>query len=367
MSKMKPSSDWAAFISLLRQTEPIEDKYDVEWWGPYFVPRPKQWHRSHFMLYEGCLYGSLEMGWTTLSAQWNVKSDEVSFQGEAGSGAAWESEEIWGSALPQVTRRLRSALANPTVYNRRVRRLIPLSARTGWIVRKWTWPKRTRPLLSESKLALLDVVCDRCERSKPWASLSSADYFRLVGRMYNAAFPELAKLSIREQHAAKADTRHGGLHDLSADDPRAFREWLESKAWSGCHPWEIVFGHPHGILFSPLLSDEGTWRFHLSVDSPGLYLEAVKMAIALGEEKVPFVFPEKASVIAALRGTDEVEIAPFYGMISLDHLREVRPEAVDRVRWEPIAEINPITGTQQNKVDYVLRTGTPAGWVAPST
>jgi hypothetical protein len=216
----------------------------------------------------------------------------------------------------------------------------------------------------KKELGLLDTACERCESAAPWKSFSSAEYFRLVGRMYDAAFPELAGLSPMEQHALKANSRHGGLLNHPGNDPLAFREWFDSKAWSGCHPWEIVFGHPHGILFSPLLGDGGTWRFHLSVEAPGLYLRAAKMAIALGKTRAPFVLHGGDSVVAALRGIDDVEIGPSYGMFSLGRLREVRPEAIDRVRWDPIADIQPITCIQRNRVDYVLRTGSPAGWEA---
>jgi hypothetical protein len=360
-------SKWLVFFKMLRETEPISGAYDVEWRGPYSIPRPKNWHRSHFMLYDGHLYGSLEIGWTTYSADWSIDSGtEYCRRGESLT-ATGESEELWASALPQLTRRLKSALKNPIAYNRRIQRLIPLDARTGRVVRNWTWPRGTRPPLSRKELGLLETVCERCERAAPWKSLSSSGYFRLVGRMYNAAFPELIGLSSRDQHALKADSRHSGLLNLPDEDPQAFREWFESRVWSGCHPWEIVFGHPHGILFSPLLSEDGTWRFHLSVESPGLYIRAVKMAMAIGETGAPFVLHDKNSIVAALRGMDDVEVRPSYGMLSLARLREIRPDAVDQVRWDPISDIQPITSTQKNRVEYVLRTGSPAGWEARSS
>jgi hypothetical protein len=365
LGREQPASEWPALFEMLRETEPIAGAYDVEWWGPYFIPRPRQWHRSRFMLYDGCLYGSLEIDWATCSANWSIHAGVVSYQEGMSFTTAWRPEELWARALPQLTRRLKSALSNLAAYNKRVRRLIPLDTRTGRVVRKWTWPRNTRPPLSRKELEIFERVCERCERAAPWKSLSPAVYFRLVGRMYDAAFPESAGLSPREQHAKSADSRHGGLLNLPDDDPQAFRDWFESRAWSGCHPWEIVFGHPHGILFSPLLSDDGTWRFNLSVETPGLYLRAVKMALALGETGAPFVLHGRDSVVAALRGKDDVEIGPSYGMLSLAGLREARPEAVYRVRWDPIPDIQPITSSQRDMVEYVLRTGSPAGWNAP--
>jgi hypothetical protein len=358
-------SRWDSFFKLLRETEPIAGIYDVEWWGPYFIPSPKQWHRSRFALYGGYLYGSIEMGWTTFSANWGIDSGIVSYQRGTSFTAAWESEELWEKAIPQFTRRLKSALSNPAAYNRRIQRLIPLDVRIGRLIRKWSWPQNTRPPLSKKKLELLERACERGERATPWQSLSSGGYFRLLGCLYNAVFPKLAGISPREQHALKADGRHGGLLDLHDDDPQAFLDWFKSRVWLGCHPWEIVFAHPHGILFSPLLAKNGTWRFHLSVDTPGLYIKAAKMAIALGKDAVPFVLHEKDSLIAALRGTDDVEVGSSYGMLSLAELKEVRPEAVARIRWDPIPDTQPVTSAQRDRVDHVLRTGSPAGWDAP--
>jgi hypothetical protein len=358
------SSRWPVLFELLRKTEPVPGAYDVEWWGPHFITRPRQWHRSRFLLYGGCLYGSLEIGWTTFSANWCVHSGVVSCQEGSSLATAGGSEELWEEALPQLIRRLRSALANPTAYNRRVQRLLPLEARTGRLLRKWTWPKGARAPLSRKDLGLLETACNRGDRAGSWKSLSSGEYFRLVGCMYNAAFPAVAGHSAKEIHASKADGRHGGLLDLSDDDPQAFLEWFKSRVWLGCHPWEIILGHPHGILFSPLLSESGTWRFLLSVETPGLYIQAVKMALALGETGAPFRLKDRDSVVAALRGTDDLEIGSSYGMFSLVRLREVRPEAIDRVRWDLIPDIRPITSEERNRVGHVLRTGSPAGWQA---
>ena len=352
------SAQYAALFGLLKETEPIAGTYDVEWWGPYFIPRARQWHRSRFLLFRGRIYGFLELGWTTHSSTWDISSGEITFE-DTSSYSRWNTQEVWTSALPQLTCRLKTAIGNPDVFNRRVRRLIPLEARTGRLVRKWTWPKRTRTPLSRMELSRLVSACARGERANSWNSLTSGEYLEIVGRAYDAAFPDMRNLSTREKHSSKADGRHGGLLDLPVQDARAFRDWYESSVWSGSHPWEIVFGHPHGVLLSPLSDPDGRWRFHLSVDSAGMFLHAVKMAIALGDVSAPFMFYGKDSVVSALRGADLVEVGPFYDQLSLADLRDVRPEAADRVEWDPVVEIHPISDVQQGRVSHVLRTGSP--------
>lgn len=355
------STQFAVLFGQIKETEPIGKTYDVKWWGPYFIQRARQWHRSRFLLYRGRLYGSIDAGWTTYSSTWDISSGEIAFE-NASSYSMWNTQEVWTSALPQLTRRLKAANENPDAFNRRVRRLIPIEARTGRVVRKWTWPKWTRAPLSRNELTRFESACSRGARAESWVSFTSDKYLQIVGRAYDAAFPEMSNLAAREKHSFKADNRHGGLLDLPDQDDRAFRDWYESRVWSGSHPWEIVFSHPHGVLLSPVPDPDGNWRFHLSVDAAGLFRHAVKMAIALGDASTPFLFDGKDSVVSTLRGVDFVEIGPYYGQISLSELRDVRPEAVDRVEWDPVVEIHPISPVQRDRVSHVLRTGSPAGF-----
>lgn len=359
------TSLWADLWHLLRQTEPRCGCYDVEWDGPYYIPRPRQWHRSSFMLYGGTLFGFLDVGWSQLEAAWDLASGRLSCEARAGSIGSATAEQTWHRAVPQLVRRLEAAVADPGRYNRRARRLLPLEARTGVVVRRWSWPRGMRAPLSPRELERLDAACRTGERSGPLAQLTAATYLALAGVAYDAAYPELCGRSPREQHAAKADTRHGGLLDLPEKDPAAFREWFGSRAWSGSHPWEIVFGHPHGIHLFPALDDRGKWHFVLSVSCAGLYLHAVRMATALGKRGCPFRLDAKEAVVAALRGRDDVEVGPGYGRLSLEELRAHRPDAVYRIRWDPVPVILPITPAQRLRVEHVLATGTPAGWSSP--
>jgi hypothetical protein len=351
------------FFSLLKQSEPIPEAYDVEWWGPHYIPRSGHWFPTHFKLYQGVLYGTLKMDWSLATGQWYTETGE--FFRDRSSGY-WSLEtadpEFWDRALPELTRRLQTALKNPVAYNRRVLRLLPLEVRTGTLLRRLSWPRGQRAPLSPALARRLENACRSGALGRSWRKMSVDDYLRTAALAYDAGIKELRGLPPRDKYERKADSRHGGLLKIASTDAQAFYEWYTSRSWLGAHPWEIVFGHPHGILLSPLLDSRGRWRFHLSVDSLGWYATAARMAIALGEGGVPFELQRRDEVAAALRGQDFIPVGPRFGQLSLSELRTIRPDAEAHIRWDPIPEIRPISKDQQHRLEYILRTGSPAGW-----
>ena len=305
------------------------------WTGPFFVPGRKQWWPTRFLRYEDELYCSVEIGWSTFTLLWRVGSDEVGFEDSPFSGLSHgNGPELWEELLVQVEHRLRSAVANPAAYNRRVARLLPFECRTGRIQRRLTWPKSARRPLSAREFERLQRALERGQGAHSCSSMSLRRYLEVAALAYDSVFDELRSRSPLEKYQSKADQRHGGMLDLPPDDPSAFDRWYSSREWAGAHPWEIVFAHPHGILLSPHRKERG-WRFFLSVDTLGLYADAVRMAIALGEGGVPFELFHATEISAALRGEDRVEIGPFHGQVSLEELEHRRRRASASVEWDP--------------------------------
>jgi hypothetical protein len=333
---------------LLRRTAPTADDYDVAWHGPYYVPRSRQWHPTRFLLYGGHLYATVSLGWEVERLTWRVGSDEVRFERLSG----WSSQRaecLWRRVLEQVVAKLRAAVASPESYNRRVQRLLPFACRVGKIERRLTWPRGQRPPFSEARLRKLEKLLAKAPERPGLRAMTRSRFLMTAAVALDAAFGDLKGLTPLAKYQRRADTRHGGLLDLPASDAQAFEKWYESRAWSGSHPWEIVFGHPHGILLSPIHGD-GEWRFCLSVDSLGFYVEAVQMAIALLEDGAPLDFHRVDEVLAALRGTDLVEVGPFYDQIRLEELETVRPGARDLVQWDPIPPITLATDEDRRRI-----------------
>lgn len=347
-------------FALLQRLQPVPEEYDVLWRGPYFIPRSGQWHPSTFMLYRGTLFVSLYIGWRWHGMSWPVGSDEIEAKRGLGSDADDLGEDIWQSALTQIERRLRSAVRDPEAYNRRVRRYLPLSCRTGKIERCLSWPKGTRRPLALRQVRRLERAMQRSCRPCPIREMTLARYLSVVAIAYDAAFKELRTLSAHEKYKARADGRHGGLMELPPDDAAAFSGWYHSGRWAGTHPWEIVFGHPHGILISPRQESEGTqWSYRLSVSSEGWYATAARMALALVAADVPFEFFDSRRVTSALAGVDEVEVGPGLRQIHYDELRDLRPDALSAIRWDPIPALAPITPQQTVRVRNQLDSHDP--------
>jgi hypothetical protein len=355
------STRFAEVFDALHRLEPEKGESDIVWCGPWFVDRGR-WHASRFQLVLGKLYATLYVGRSTSTAVWTVGSNDVEFERWSSTfDLPWHELELWRRALEQFSPKLRSTLANPGAVTRRVQRFLPLEARSGELRRRLTWPKHLRAPLSPSRRSALDAACRLGRTAPTWSTLSVSGYLSVVAIACDATFDDVRGLEPEAKYRRRADTRDGGLLSVPRDDPRAFGLWYRSGTRTSAHPWEIVFGHPHGILLAPCEVDEG-WRFHLHVSSPGWYVAAVTMAIALGEAGVPFEFDGKEAVVATLRGTDRVEIGPLRDQLSLDELRAVRPDSVDRVRWEPIPRYAPISRRQARKVAYVMEHGTPHGF-----
>ncbi len=335
MSTRKPTSHLTRILGLLEHFEPARTDGDTLWDGPFFIPRRRVWWPTSFLRYQDQLFCNVQMGWSLVRMVWDIGTDVARFEGTAPlAGSDANDEQLWLRVLDQVERRLRSAVASSAGYNARVARLLPLSSRTGKILRSFTWPPASPPPLLSTQIVRLERALSRSELVPGLRALTKAEYLRIAGIAYDAVFAELRPLRPDEKYRRKADGRHGGLLALPARSARAFRSWYEGRAWSGSHPWELVFAHPHGVLLSPELGPGG-WRLHLWAGTPGLYVTVARMALALAKADVPFALSHAEDVLAALKGADRVEIGPFYGQLSLEELEQTNPGATRHVSWDP--------------------------------
>lgn len=361
---MASTSCLKEFYDLLRRTEPVAGEYDVTWTGPWVVERGRRWWPTSFTLYRGVVYGAILTDMQALGRAWCI-ADGAPAPGEQDAGEAWWA---WEREAPRLLQRMRSAVAHPDRYNRHAARWLPLGCRCGAIQRALTWPKGFVPI-PRDVLAQARRMQDVARRTPSLPAMTLRTYLDSAALAYDAVFPETRHLSPADKHRRWADTRHGGMLDLPLDDAEAFAAWNRSPAWTGAHPWEIVFGLPLGIhlwVTAPEGSEAG-WRLRLSAGAEGQYPAVVRMALALGQAGRPVDLERADEIFRALRGQDDVRVGPRFDQVHLEDLQRERPASVERVRWDPIRRIEPVTPAQRARIEYVERTGTPAGWIGTSS
>lgn len=357
---MKVQSLRASLIEtfeLLSQTQPIPTETDISWFGPFYIPRTGCWTPTYFRIIEMKMYAFVSVPGSSYDygMVWDLESRQWAFHGSYSCGFGDNPEKYWIDVIAQVSRRLRAALKNLAQYNRMVEARLPISCRTGKIQRALTWSKGEKPGLTERTLRSFERLEPSARRTPPLEKVALADYLATAAIAYDAAFKNLVALSPLEKYKSRADGRHGGMLDLPEKDAKSFTQWLESRRWSGSHPWEIVRGNPHGIMLSPRRNSKtASWSYVLSVHAKGWYVSTVEMAIALAKCAVPFEFLDSARVVAILRGSDMVDVGSGLSAVSYDEIRAVRPDSLKHIQWDPIPQITLITRDQSARLRCAL-------------
>lgn len=340
---------------LLQKTQPLIDETDVSWVGPYYIPRPGVWVPTYFSIHNTRLYVFVSMPDRDPSMVWDLRSCQWEFESPLPSGFGANSEEFWRGVLTQVNRRLINALKNPSAYNRMVEARLPFACRTGKIKRAFTWLEGEEPEVEEGTLQKLESMLSIVESSPRLKKLTVADYLTTTAIAYDAAFENMAALSPVEKYKSRADGRHGGMLDLPINSAKAFTRWFNSRSWAGTHPWEIVYGNPHGVMLSPRHDEKtSTWSFDLSVHTEHLYAMAVKIAIALARQTISFEFYNSAKVVAVLRGEDMVVVGPDGKALDFEDLKAIRPDSIEHIQWDPIPRISPISADQSQRLSGLI-------------
>jgi hypothetical protein len=340
---------------LLQQTQPLVDEADVSWVGPYYILRSGIWAPTYFRILDMRLHVFVSMPDRDYSIAWNLRSRQVEFDTPLPMEVGVNSENFWRDVLTHVRRRLLNALKDPPAYNRMVEARLPFARRTGKIQRALTWPEGEEPDLDEGALQKLESMHAFVELSPQLKHLTVADYLSTASIAYDAAFENAASLSPLEKYKSRADGRHGGMLDLPLNNARAFKRWFNSRCWTGTHPWEIFYGNPHGIMLSPRHDQKAsTWSFDFSVHMELLYSIAVKMAIALAQQAIPFSFYNLAKVLAVLRGEDMIEVGPDYKALDFELLKAIRPDSIEHIEWDRIPQIIPISADQMQRLPCAI-------------
>jgi hypothetical protein len=341
---------------LLQKAQPLVDETDVSWVGPYYIPRSGVWAPTYFRVHNMRLCVFVSMPDRDSSMVWDLRSRRWEIESPLPLGFRHNPEEFWRKVLTQVNRRLISALKNPSAYNRMVEARLPFACRTGKIQRAFTWLEGEEPEIDEGTLQKLESMLSFVELSTRIKKLTVADYLNTASIAYDAAFKDMASFSPVEKYNSRADGRDGGMLKLPPNNAKAFTRWFNnSQSWAGTHPWEIVYGNPHGVMLSPRRDEKtSTWSFDFSVHTESLYAIAVKMAIALAQQAIPFGFYNSAKVVEVLRGEDMVDVGPDRQALEFEQLKAIRPDSIEHIQWDPIPQISAISADQLHRLSGLI-------------
>ena len=345
---------------LLSRIRPLSG-VDGQWSGPWFVAGPRLWFPTLFLLHRGRLHCRMEIGSSSwFELRWVVGGQQVELPPEESCIPRFvNGPELWVRILEQVRQKLTRALESPSEYNRYVEDNIPIEARSGLIKRRLLWPKDEPPPLSADQV---EAFCRAAERGRiheqalsaedevlqsfpdatpPRTNLSRRQYLADAAVGYDAAFPEVRSLGAEEKYRRYADGRHGGLLFLPVNDQEGFRAWFHGSSRHGSHPFEIVYGIPHGIhLYVQHNEHEKSWSYSLAVSDFTKYANAARMLLAFDAAGVPVAFPASQTIAAALRGDDDVRVGFGHSAI---HVSDIEASVVDQVRWDALPQLFPLT------------------------
>lgn len=352
MTPEQARTEFLALYEMLKRIEPDVQEHDIIWPVLYYIDAKKRWIPVRFTLHRAKVYGSLEFPEGMALLEVKVPEGNVEFV-EVNQSGYLSGTKLWPNALVQLRRTLEEAVVDLDAFNDKIERELPLEWRFGKIKRRLTWRPNADSISEEKIVEVRGAVTSAANRtSLPGVTVN--DYIRLAAVALTAGFHET--LPPEEIHRRHADSRHGGMLDLPRDDADAFRAWFESLRWQGAHPFEIVYGTPHGVTLWPKFDEQGV-RFILSVSDEFYEKPSLDMVIALDRAGVPFQFNGLERIVKKLSGNDLIDVAPFrrpgigYDVrVRLETLRNERPDAVDKIVWDKLQKWQQMTAESLKKV-----------------
>ena len=206
-------------------------------------------------------------------------------------------------------------------YNHYVNTHLSYHRRTGKILRQKFWDissydkkmitkgLRKKDIETLNKITLLSNDNDDFIFHKTFTAGAFFEFCKM-GYVANNYFKGL-DLSGLEMYNVFADGRHEGLTELDLNSAKAFSEWYHDSSRFGGHPWEVCRGgnSTHISLYVHYKHEKG-WFLRLAGNAASRVNETVKFAVALFENKAPFILSDAKEIYKMVCGTDYIGIVP---------------------------------------------------------
>lgn len=214
--------------------------------------------------------------------------------------------------------------------------MVPYDIRRGKIKGKYMMNEL---LPQESAQSLRSRYAEHQQQGLQVAEISLEDYLNTAAIGYRAAYgKETEGKTPMEMYTQCADGRHGGMLDIKrAKSNAAFAKWYQSREWSGCHPFEIVYSsYSHGIHLWPPRGKVEPW-YQLRVTNYAYAERFLAMVDVFIKERVPFRAEHLDSVLDFLTGESDRGVNN-HGEYSLSywHSNEQRKKYFRHIVWDEL-------------------------------
>ncbi|TVR64540.1 MAG: hypothetical protein EA426_00485 [Spirochaetaceae bacterium] len=247
--------------------------------------------------------------------------------GEPAAGC--DPDDAWEPLLESMRKRLQRVKRDWIRANREAVDGYPLDRRRGILshalVREslpglYRIDRDLGPQACEAFIALVESGYFHRDVNVIVPALSAGDYFRYCKLAYIAGKgPDEEvdeSMSGREMYRRFADGRHEGLLDIDEDSTGEFGDWIDGKhpkRSTGGHPWEIKRGgnttHIDLAVYRPPGRADG-FCIELIAPAIGRLAEAVRMLLAIHEQKLPIGIADPDAVRKRLLAQDNIGIVP---------------------------------------------------------
>lgn len=293
----------------MKENGEIDDLEDLKSLWKAFYPEKIKWHMVSFVLYDRNFFVTFDS-----KVQIKINLDSYKLNGTRFKDSikikflTWLSEEIKSE--------INKFCKDPKSYNKCLSKNLPLSKRFGKIKRMILWEKsenvnRLDEELGLSNLKKFENAVKKIDKEKTIKKITADDYFHFCEICYDANqyFQRSEKINPREKYRRMADGRDEGLLKVDGSSQKAFIRWYNNR-FAGGHPWEICRGGNSTHISLMVSKEKEGWKLFLQGYSRIRVVETAKMAIALFENKTPYVLINANQIINMIKGKDTVGIVP---------------------------------------------------------
>ncbi|MFN8258415.1 MAG: hypothetical protein U0W24_22190 [Bacteroidales bacterium] len=290
----------------------VNNKEDFEKLWKFYYPDKTKWYNFTVATYSDVYYFYFDF---RLTFQFNTKDFSqliYDFQTEL---VNWLVKNI-----NDCMKRIENSLPE---YNEYINKNLPYKNRVGRILRRdfWTifpeYQKEFDDKITPQIYELLEKVKIQSE-SKTFnylSTLNAGDYYRFCEIAYDANnyFEKTENtLTSKEKYLANADGRDCGLRKLDENSNEDFSYWFKTGRNCGGHPWEICRGGNSTHISLYVCKDDNGWYLRLEGKSRARVIETILMAVALYQNKIPFILGNAEEIIRMAKGVDYIGIVPEF-------------------------------------------------------